>query len=61
MADKGGKPFTSRLWELAILAIVVSFASQLVMLYVVPLIPYIVGTAVIGAAIYLVISYRRRW
>lgn len=61
MSDKGGKPITARLWELAILAIVVSFASQLVMLYVVPLFPYVVGTALVAAVIWLVVSHMRRF
>lgn len=57
----GGKPFTSRLWELVILLIVLSIASQMAMLYIVPLLPYAFGVVAVGGVVWLIASRYRRW
>ena len=51
----------SRLWSVVILAIVGSFAAHLVMTYVVPLVPYLLGLGVIALLLSLVVAWKRRW
>lgn len=62
--DGGGDAFISRLWSLVLLAIVASIAAQLVRVYVVPLLPYVIGIGAVVVVGYLVVSwlrYRRGW
>ena len=61
MADGGFNNLMSRLWSVVILAIVGSFSAHLVMTYVVPLVPYLLGLGVIALLLSLVVAWKRRW